>query len=171
MLIWILGLKSVERASVLHQPDGVGSQRHHIVPYRELNCVLIALMARYKKMVLKQYALTVREAMWVYFDREAMWVYYEMHRSRIGLGIRSTTAAGLAGGSIATGIIIVAEVINDCMSSQRTDSSKDETDPPSTHGTRSPTSMLLTKGTTRMLCYGVLVNVWKSAAMLCLLCF
>ncbi|GJZ71564.1 hypothetical protein Tco_0635415 [Tanacetum coccineum] len=89
----------------------------------------------------------------------------------IGLGIRSTTAAGLAGGSIATGIIIVAEVINDCMSSQRTDSSKDETDPPSTHGTRSPTSMLLTKGTTRMLCYGVLVNVWKSAAMLCLLCF
>ncbi|GKA79804.1 hypothetical protein Tco_0786400 [Tanacetum coccineum] len=45
MLVWILGPKSVERAYVLHQPDGVGSQRHHIVPYGELNGVSIALMA------------------------------------------------------------------------------------------------------------------------------
>ncbi|GJW50798.1 hypothetical protein Tco_0092149 [Tanacetum coccineum] len=46
MLIWILEPKSVERASILHQPDGVGSQRHHIVPIRELNGVSIALVAR-----------------------------------------------------------------------------------------------------------------------------
>nr|GEW33110.1 hypothetical protein [Tanacetum cinerariifolium] len=38
--------KSVERASVLHPPDGVGSQRHQIVPYEELNGVLIDLVAR-----------------------------------------------------------------------------------------------------------------------------
>nr|GEZ12958.1 hypothetical protein [Tanacetum cinerariifolium] len=37
--------KSVERASVLHQPNGVRSQMYHIVPYRELNGVSIALVA------------------------------------------------------------------------------------------------------------------------------
>nr|GEV61553.1 retrovirus-related Pol polyprotein from transposon TNT 1-94 [Tanacetum cinerariifolium] len=36
--------KSVERASILHQPDGVRSQRHHIVSYGELNGVSIALV-------------------------------------------------------------------------------------------------------------------------------
>ncbi|GKB42823.1 hypothetical protein Tco_0887765 [Tanacetum coccineum] len=46
MLVWILGPKSVKRASVLHQLDGVGSQRHHIVPIGELNGVSIALVAR-----------------------------------------------------------------------------------------------------------------------------
>ncbi|GJW79507.1 retrovirus-related pol polyprotein from transposon TNT 1-94 [Tanacetum coccineum] len=46
MLIWILGPKFVERASVLHQTDGVGSQRYHIVPIREYNGVSIALVAR-----------------------------------------------------------------------------------------------------------------------------
>ncbi|GJU38570.1 hypothetical protein Tco_1191527 [Tanacetum coccineum] len=45
MLVWILGPKSVERASVLHQPDGVRSPRHHIVPIGVLNGVSIALMA------------------------------------------------------------------------------------------------------------------------------
>ncbi|GJW46965.1 hypothetical protein Tco_0078611 [Tanacetum coccineum] len=39
--------KSVERAFVLHQPDGVGWQRHHIVPYGELNGVSITLMASF----------------------------------------------------------------------------------------------------------------------------
>nr|GEV34785.1 hypothetical protein [Tanacetum cinerariifolium] len=38
--------KSVERASILYQPDGVRSQRHNIVPIRELNGVLIALVDR-----------------------------------------------------------------------------------------------------------------------------
>ncbi|GKB78984.1 hypothetical protein Tco_0945879 [Tanacetum coccineum] len=61
----------------------------------------------------------------------------------IGLGVQSTTAAGLAGGSVATGSITVPEVIIDCMSLQRTDSSEDETAPPATHGTRSPTSKFL----------------------------
>nr|GEV71777.1 hypothetical protein [Tanacetum cinerariifolium] len=42
-----LELKSVERTYVLYQPDGVGSQRHHIIPYEELNGVLIALVARF----------------------------------------------------------------------------------------------------------------------------
>ncbi|GJX75829.1 hypothetical protein Tco_0322640 [Tanacetum coccineum] len=46
MLVWILGPKSVERASVLHQPDGVESQRHHIVPIGDLNGVSIAHVAR-----------------------------------------------------------------------------------------------------------------------------
>ncbi|GKC56958.1 hypothetical protein Tco_1084556 [Tanacetum coccineum] len=45
MLVWILGSKSVERASVFHQSDGVGSQRHHIVPFGELSGVSITLMA------------------------------------------------------------------------------------------------------------------------------
>ncbi|GJZ24939.1 hypothetical protein Tco_0562398 [Tanacetum coccineum] len=48
-MFWNLGPKSVERASVLHQPDGVGSQRHHIVPYGELNGVSIALVARVRR--------------------------------------------------------------------------------------------------------------------------
>ncbi|GJV45919.1 hypothetical protein Tco_1430455 [Tanacetum coccineum] len=47
MLVWILGPKFVERASVLHRSDNVGSQRHHIVPFGELNGVLIALVARW----------------------------------------------------------------------------------------------------------------------------
>nr|GEY14207.1 hypothetical protein [Tanacetum cinerariifolium] len=63
----------------------------------------------------------------------------------IGLGVRSTTAAGLAGGSIATRTITVPEVIDDCLSLQHTDSSEDETDPPATHETRSLTSKSLTK--------------------------
>nr|GEX29498.1 hypothetical protein [Tanacetum cinerariifolium] len=36
---------NIERASVLHQPDGVESQRYHIVPFEELNGVSIALVA------------------------------------------------------------------------------------------------------------------------------
>ncbi|GJY14074.1 putative ribonuclease H-like domain-containing protein [Tanacetum coccineum] len=38
--------KSVEGASVLHQPEGVGSKRYHIVPFGEFNGVPIALVAR-----------------------------------------------------------------------------------------------------------------------------
>ncbi|GKE77724.1 hypothetical protein Tco_1543844 [Tanacetum coccineum] len=38
---------SVERASVLHQPDGDGSKRYHVVPYEELNGISIALVARF----------------------------------------------------------------------------------------------------------------------------
>ncbi|GJU75371.1 hypothetical protein Tco_1272441 [Tanacetum coccineum] len=52
---------------------------------------------------------------------------------------------GLAGGSVATGTITIPEAIDNCMSQQCTDSSEDETDPPATHGTRSPTSKSLTK--------------------------
>ncbi|GJW41164.1 putative reverse transcriptase domain-containing protein [Tanacetum coccineum] len=59
--------------------------------------------------------------------------------------VRSTTAADLAGGSVATGSITVPEVIDDCMYPQRTNSSEDETEPSATHGTRSPTSKSLTK--------------------------
>ncbi|GJU57088.1 hypothetical protein Tco_1234854 [Tanacetum coccineum] len=62
----------------------------------------------------------------------------------IGLGVRSTNVVGLAGGSVTTRTITVHEVIDDCMSPQRTDSSEDETNPPATHGTRSPTSKSLT---------------------------
>ncbi|GKD04570.1 hypothetical protein Tco_1179544, partial [Tanacetum coccineum] len=40
-----LELESVECTSVLHQSDGVGSQRYYIVPLRELNGVSIALVA------------------------------------------------------------------------------------------------------------------------------
>ncbi|GJT82692.1 hypothetical protein Tco_0776257 [Tanacetum coccineum] len=91
---------------------------------------------------------------------ETMWVHYQMHHSRMGhtttnkglaatgLGVRSTTAIGLAVGSFATGSITVPEVIDDCMSLQHTDSSEDETgvtEPPATHGTRSPTSKSFTK--------------------------
>ncbi|GKE84908.1 hypothetical protein Tco_1558650, partial [Tanacetum coccineum] len=61
------------------------------------------------------------------------------------LGVRSTTAAGLAGGSVANGSITVPKVIDDCMSLQHTNSSEDETEPPATHGIRSPTSKSLTK--------------------------
>ncbi|GJU72310.1 hypothetical protein Tco_1263715 [Tanacetum coccineum] len=76
-------------------------------------------------------------------DREAMWVHCEMHHSRMShtttkrygcLGVQSTTVAGLAGGSVATGTITVVEVIDDYISPQH--SSKDETDPPATQGTR-----------------------------------
>nr|GEZ32397.1 hypothetical protein [Tanacetum cinerariifolium] len=56
----------------------------------------------------------------------------------------SMTSAGLAGGSFATGTITVPEVIDDCMSPQRTDNNKDETNPPATLGTRSLTSKSLT---------------------------
>ncbi|GKF48463.1 hypothetical protein Tco_0141714 [Tanacetum coccineum] len=59
--------------------------------------------------------------------------------------VRSTTTAALAGGSVATGSITVPEVIDDCMSPQRTNCSEDETEPSATHGTRSPTSKSLTK--------------------------
>nr|GEV64716.1 hypothetical protein [Tanacetum cinerariifolium] len=33
------------RASILHQPDGVRSKRYHIIPFKELNGVLVAFMA------------------------------------------------------------------------------------------------------------------------------
>nr|GEX59537.1 ribonuclease H-like domain-containing protein [Tanacetum cinerariifolium] len=39
--------KSVERAFVLHQPDGVGSKRYHIVPFYELNGVPVAFVASF----------------------------------------------------------------------------------------------------------------------------
>ncbi|GJX96683.1 hypothetical protein Tco_0352481 [Tanacetum coccineum] len=78
-------------------------------------------------------------------DRESMWVHCQMHRSRIALGVRSTTAAGLAGDSVATESIPVLKVIDDCMSLQRTDSSENKTEPLATHGTRSSTSKSLTK--------------------------
>ena len=45
-MIRILEPKSVERASVLHQPDGVGSERFHIIPLGNFNGVSIALVAR-----------------------------------------------------------------------------------------------------------------------------
>ncbi|GJR65085.1 hypothetical protein Tco_0011150 [Tanacetum coccineum] len=94
-------------------------------------------------------------------DRKAMWVHFQMHRSRMGhtttntclaatgttglVEFRSTNVVGLAGGSVTTRTITVHEVIDDCMSPQRTDSSEDETNPPATHGTRSLTSKSLTK--------------------------
>ncbi|GJU56872.1 hypothetical protein Tco_1234638 [Tanacetum coccineum] len=62
----------------------------------------------------------------------------------IGLGVRSTTAAGLVDGSVATESITVLEGIDDCMSPQRTNSSEDKTKPPATHRTRSLTSKSLT---------------------------
>nr|GEV35179.1 reverse transcriptase domain-containing protein [Tanacetum cinerariifolium] len=46
MLVWIHRPKSVERAFILHQLDGVRSQRHHIITIREVNGVLIAIMSR-----------------------------------------------------------------------------------------------------------------------------
>ena len=46
MLIWIFGTKSMECASALHQPDGVGSQGSEIGSLSELNGVSIALVAR-----------------------------------------------------------------------------------------------------------------------------
>lgn len=45
MLVWILGTKSMECTSALHQPDCVGSQGGHIGS-GELNGVSIALVAR-----------------------------------------------------------------------------------------------------------------------------
>nr|GEV12608.1 hypothetical protein [Tanacetum cinerariifolium] len=66
----------------------------------------------------------------------------------IGLGAQITTATSLAGGSVRTRSITVAEVIDDCMSPQRINSTEDETGPPATHGTRSPSSKSLTKLTT-----------------------
>nr|GEY27011.1 RNA-directed DNA polymerase, eukaryota [Tanacetum cinerariifolium] len=59
----------------------------------------------------------------------------------IGLRVLRTTTTGLA----ATGSIIAAEVINDCMSPQCTNSSEDETGPSNTYGTRSSSSKSLTK--------------------------
>ncbi|GJT53654.1 hypothetical protein Tco_0988708 [Tanacetum coccineum] len=56
-----------------------------------------------------------------------------------------TTTAALAGGSVTTRSIAILEVIDDCMSPQCTNSSEDKTQPPATHGTRSPTSKSLTK--------------------------
>ena len=47
MLVWILRPKSVEWASVLHQPDGVRSKRYHIVPFGEFNGVPIDFVARF----------------------------------------------------------------------------------------------------------------------------
>ncbi|GJW22968.1 hypothetical protein Tco_0033590 [Tanacetum coccineum] len=61
-----------------------------------------------------------------------------------GLATTSTSDC-LAGGSVATGSITQPEVIDDCMSPPSTNSSKDETEPPATHGTRSTTSKSLTK--------------------------
>ena len=46
MLIRIFGTKSMECASALHQPDGVGSQGSDIGSLSELNGVSIALVAR-----------------------------------------------------------------------------------------------------------------------------
>ncbi|GJR03773.1 hypothetical protein Tco_0526757 [Tanacetum coccineum] len=78
-------------------------------------------------------------------NREALWVHCQMHHSRMGHTITNRGLAATASGSVATGTITVPEVIDDCMSLQRTKSSEDATDPPSTHGTRSPTSKSLTK--------------------------
>ena len=46
MLVRVFGKESVECASALHQPDGVGSQGGDIGSLSELNGVLIALGAR-----------------------------------------------------------------------------------------------------------------------------
>ena len=46
MFVGVFGPKSVEGASALHQPDGVGSQVGNIGSLSELNGVLIALVAR-----------------------------------------------------------------------------------------------------------------------------
>nr|GEY29280.1 RNA-directed DNA polymerase, eukaryota, reverse transcriptase zinc-binding domain protein [Tanacetum cinerariifolium] len=40
--------KSVECASVLNQPDGVGSKRYHIVLYEELNGIPVSFVARFE---------------------------------------------------------------------------------------------------------------------------
>ena len=45
VLVWILRPESVERASVLHQPDGVGSERSTIIPFGEFNAIPITLVA------------------------------------------------------------------------------------------------------------------------------
>ena len=46
MLVRVFGTESVECASALHQPDGVGSQGGDIGSLSELNGVSIALVAR-----------------------------------------------------------------------------------------------------------------------------
>ena len=46
MLVGVFGPESVECASALHQPDGVGSQGGHIGSLSELNGVSIALVAK-----------------------------------------------------------------------------------------------------------------------------
>ncbi|GKC10328.1 hypothetical protein Tco_1007110 [Tanacetum coccineum] len=75
-----------------------------------------------------------------------LWFYLHVDDD-VGTWVASfvTTAVGFASGLVATGSITIPEVIDDCMSSQRTDNSKDEIEPPATHGTRSPTSKSLTK--------------------------
>ncbi|GJT22780.1 hypothetical protein Tco_0892717 [Tanacetum coccineum] len=47
MLDRVFGHKSVECTSVLHQPNGVGSKRYHVVPYGELNSIPVAFVARF----------------------------------------------------------------------------------------------------------------------------
>nr|GEW90515.1 hypothetical protein [Tanacetum cinerariifolium] len=76
-------------------------------------------------------------------DREAMWVHCpRMGHTTTNRGLATT--AGLAGGLVATGTITAPEIIDDCMSIQRTESSEDKIDPPVTHGRGSPTSKSLT---------------------------
>ncbi|GJT45070.1 hypothetical protein Tco_0953785 [Tanacetum coccineum] len=128
---------------------------------------MVMRLLRYKKMVLKQYALTVGlkhnlamkfhlikglnliEKPYGFIVKCTIleWVTTTTNRglASTGLAVLSPTAVGLDSGSVATGSITVLEVIDDCMSPQCTDSSEDETEPPTTHGTRSPTSKSLTK--------------------------
>nr|GEX89203.1 reverse transcriptase domain-containing protein [Tanacetum cinerariifolium] len=47
MLVWILGSKSMERAFILHQPDGVGSKKYHVVPYGEFDGIPVVFVARF----------------------------------------------------------------------------------------------------------------------------
>ncbi|GJV86956.1 hypothetical protein Tco_1530894 [Tanacetum coccineum] len=46
MLDWVFRHKSMECTSVLHQPDGVGSQGGHLGSFGKLNGFLVALLAR-----------------------------------------------------------------------------------------------------------------------------
>nr|GEX24475.1 ribonuclease H-like domain-containing protein [Tanacetum cinerariifolium] len=46
MLDWVFGHKSMECASILHQPNGVGSQEGHLGSFRKLNGVTVAIVAR-----------------------------------------------------------------------------------------------------------------------------
>ncbi|GJR68977.1 hypothetical protein Tco_0015042 [Tanacetum coccineum] len=46
MLDWVFGHKFMECTSVLHQPDGVGSQGGHLGSFRKLNGISVALVAR-----------------------------------------------------------------------------------------------------------------------------
>ena len=45
VLNWVFGHMSVECTSVLHQPDGVGSQVGYIGSYGKLNGVLVTFVA------------------------------------------------------------------------------------------------------------------------------